>query len=187
MAAWTTISNGLVAVGAKPFATTIQALRDNPIAIAEGAANAPKVVGPAVSVTRPSRNISGTTPAGWTDLDRVKIMRFDFWQTTGAFASDIQARFSTNNGGSWGSYQSLGFGMGTNQSAVGTLWLDITNGDYEFYATRFATSSGNPIAVFNTGSVTVPSNANGLQFRNSTGSGTPTLNIRGVILEGISP
>jgi hypothetical protein len=44
MAAWTTISNALVAVGAKPFATTIQALRDNPIAIAEGASGAPRVV-----------------------------------------------------------------------------------------------------------------------------------------------
>jgi hypothetical protein len=43
MAAWTTISNALVAVGAKPFATTIQALRDNPIAIAEGASGAPRV------------------------------------------------------------------------------------------------------------------------------------------------
>jgi hypothetical protein len=185
--AWTTISNGLVAVGAKPFATTIQALRDNPIAIADGDVNAPKVVGPAVSLTRPSRNISGNTPAGWTDLDRVKLMRFDFWQTVNAPAADIQARFSTNNGGSWGSYQSLGFGIAAGQSAFGTLWLDITNGDYEFYATRFPTGGGNPIAVFNTGSVTVPSNANGLQFRNSTGSGNPTLNIRGVILEGISP
>lgn len=35
MPAYTTITNGLVAVGAKPFATTIQALRDNPLAIAE--------------------------------------------------------------------------------------------------------------------------------------------------------
>jgi hypothetical protein len=41
--AWTTISNALVAVGAKPFATTIQALRDNPGAIAEGATGAPVV------------------------------------------------------------------------------------------------------------------------------------------------
>lgn len=41
--AWTTISNALVAVGAKPFATTIQALRDNPIAIANGDSGAPKV------------------------------------------------------------------------------------------------------------------------------------------------
>jgi hypothetical protein len=35
MTVYTTISNALVAVGAKPFATTIQALRDNPLAIGE--------------------------------------------------------------------------------------------------------------------------------------------------------
>ena len=36
MTAWTTISNALVAVGAKPFASTMQALRDNVIAAFEG-------------------------------------------------------------------------------------------------------------------------------------------------------
>jgi hypothetical protein len=41
--AWTNIDNALVSVGALPFATTIQALRDNPIAIANGDAGAPKV------------------------------------------------------------------------------------------------------------------------------------------------
>lgn len=35
MTTFTSISNALVAVGAKPFATTVQALRDNPLAIAE--------------------------------------------------------------------------------------------------------------------------------------------------------
>lgn len=43
MTTYTNITNALVAVGAKPFATTIQALRDNPIAIAEGDVTAPKV------------------------------------------------------------------------------------------------------------------------------------------------
>lgn len=44
MPAFTTISNALVAVGAKPFATTMQALRDNPLAIAEGDPTAPKIL-----------------------------------------------------------------------------------------------------------------------------------------------
>jgi len=35
MPAFTNLVNALVAVGAKPFATTMQALRDNPLAIAE--------------------------------------------------------------------------------------------------------------------------------------------------------
>lgn len=44
MTTYTSISNALVAVGAKPFATTIQALRDNPLAISEGSTGAPVVV-----------------------------------------------------------------------------------------------------------------------------------------------
>ena len=49
MPAYTTITNGLVAVGAKPFATTMQALRDNPLAIAEGDVTAPKILGQAAA------------------------------------------------------------------------------------------------------------------------------------------
>lgn len=41
MTTFTTITNALVAVGAKPFASTMQALRDNPISIAEGDPTAP--------------------------------------------------------------------------------------------------------------------------------------------------
>lgn len=48
MTTYTTITNALVAVGAKPFATTIQALRDNPLAIAEGDATAPSLL-PAIA------------------------------------------------------------------------------------------------------------------------------------------
>lgn len=41
MATWQNISNGAVAVGGIPASSTVTALRDNPIAIAEGAKNAP--------------------------------------------------------------------------------------------------------------------------------------------------
>lgn len=40
---WTNIPNALVAVGAKPFASTLQALRDNIIALALGEALAPRI------------------------------------------------------------------------------------------------------------------------------------------------
>jgi hypothetical protein len=41
MTAFTTLSNDLVGVGAKPFATTVQALRDNPVAIGEADSSVP--------------------------------------------------------------------------------------------------------------------------------------------------
>ena len=78
--AWTTISNALVAVGAKPFATTIQALRDNPGAIAEGASGAP------------------VNQAAWHPFDKVTVgdaatgVIYDF-ATNGARAS-VTANFA---------------------------------------------------------------------------------------------
>ena len=49
--AWTNIDNALVSVGALPFATTIQALRDNPIAIAAGDVGAPRNTDASLSTT----------------------------------------------------------------------------------------------------------------------------------------
>jgi hypothetical protein len=54
--AWTNISNALVSVGALPFATTIQALRDNPIAIANGDAGAPRIQAAALDTTNNERD-----------------------------------------------------------------------------------------------------------------------------------
>jgi hypothetical protein len=56
--AWTDIDNALVSVGALPFATTIQALRDNPIAIANGDAGAPQIQPSAIPVSTVANRIA---------------------------------------------------------------------------------------------------------------------------------
>jgi len=43
MTTWTTIANTAVAAGGRPRGSLMTALRDNPVAIAEGAAGAPRV------------------------------------------------------------------------------------------------------------------------------------------------
>lgn len=48
MTTYTPIPDALVAVGAKPFATTIQALRDNTLAIVEADASVPAILLPSV-------------------------------------------------------------------------------------------------------------------------------------------
>jgi hypothetical protein len=55
MTTYSTISNAAVAVGAIPSSTTVTALRDNPIAIAEAASGAPVMV------------------SGWHPVDKVTI------------------------------------------------------------------------------------------------------------------
>lgn len=63
MTAWTTISNALVAVGAKPFATTMQALRDNVVAAFEGDSTA---VAAGVTLKDPALDTGAATAAGTT-------------------------------------------------------------------------------------------------------------------------
>jgi hypothetical protein len=43
MATWTNLPNTAVGVGGLPSGTTVTALRDNPVAIAEGATGAPRI------------------------------------------------------------------------------------------------------------------------------------------------
>ena len=49
MADWTTLPNAAVGVGGLPSGTTVTALRDNPVAIAEGAPGAPRIYGDAAA------------------------------------------------------------------------------------------------------------------------------------------
>jgi len=49
MTTWTTIPNTAVAAGGRPRGSVITALRDNPVAIAEGASGAPRVAFAATS------------------------------------------------------------------------------------------------------------------------------------------
>ena len=67
MTAWTTISNALVAVGAKPFASTMQALRDNVVAAFEGDTTA---VAAGITLKDPALDTGAATAAGiaWVGL-----------------------------------------------------------------------------------------------------------------------
>lgn len=67
MTAYTTISNALVAVGGKPFATTIQALRDNLLGAMEGDATA---VAAGVTLKDPALDTGAATAQGtaWVGL-----------------------------------------------------------------------------------------------------------------------
>ena len=51
MADWTNLPNQAVGVGGLPSGTTVTALRDNPVAIAEGAPGAPRIVDGALATT----------------------------------------------------------------------------------------------------------------------------------------
>jgi hypothetical protein len=78
MTAWTTISGALVAVGAKPFATTVQALRDNPVALGEKDTTVPLnlrlgkwLLGTIATTSGTSLSLGSLDLTHWTSLECV--------------------------------------------------------------------------------------------------------------------
>ena len=95
MADWTTLPNAAVGVGGLPSGTTVTALRDNPIAIAEGTAGAPRLYLRALEQLeagdqiRSRRDASFTVPTDET-RDRLSIGL--------AQSGDIRAAITKNSG-----------------------------------------------------------------------------------------
>ena len=168
MADWTNLPNLAVGVGGLPSGTTVTALRDNPIAIAEGADGAPKVQGIALDkvflcqITR-GNNV---TPIGVNDLDNVKGILFIGALHSRSPASATQIRFSTNNGDTWGDWSFWTFAEPT---AFATIHLDLITGDWVSTGVRLEGqidnfSSG---ALTQSGSFGVLANVNAFQIRNT--------------------
>ena len=74
MADWTNLPNAAVGVGGLPSGTTVTALRDNPVAIAEGAAGAPRVVGDALNLRIAAVDPRGMASVVFTDLEPASFL-----------------------------------------------------------------------------------------------------------------
>ena len=113
MATWTTIANTAVDVDSPVTVSLVTALRDNPEAIAEGAAGAPKVVPAALNITL---DVSTTTADGTivtiTGLGRVDNIlshyRFDVARAaSGTGTGTYRYRTSTDGGSTWSGYTTI--------------------------------------------------------------------------------
>jgi hypothetical protein len=166
MTTYTAISNTLVAVGAKPFASTIQALRDNPIAIAEGDDTAPRIVARARAFEfLPRVTDIGTTAVGYTDLDPKNIYLFFAEQLASSTSRVMQARASSNNGSSWGSWFAIYQSLTTNPTNF-SFYVNNITGIWSSCST-----SGSLFADVDLG----VTNINAFQVRHSTSGARHTL------------
>lgn len=148
MADWTEISDTSLDPDAPLTSELAYAWRDNPIAIAEGAAGAPRISPLAFDGTRILPAIS-TNGASILNLGDVEILEIFLNYVGGGGSNNMGVRFSTDNGVGWGSYQTF------YSSAIETWWrfgrINLVTGDFLIGST--------------TGTLTVPSDVNAVGFR----------------------
>jgi hypothetical protein len=142
--AWTNIDNALVSVGALPFATTIQALRDNPIAIANADAGAPPVSFAAISAGIAGASAGAIGTYVFADSSTTSDVAFGSTRpgsqlrptsaargitfTAGPVSGDATFTVGSTLSGTWRAmgYYDYADGSGALSALGATLWLRIS-------------------------------------------------------------
>ena len=159
MADWTNLPNAAVGVGGLPSGTTVTALRDNPVAIAQGAAGAPRVQARGLSPFLLGKLAgSGTSASGFMDLDPLTVLRFDAYFSGSTQFSDpaviqfrnLEMRVSANNGSSWTSW----FNLGNRQMGVCFGYLDLLSGSFVGSVHELTESGSDPFRL-NPGNISI--------------------------------
>lgn len=157
-------------------------IRDNPIALAEGAESAPKISPVALSgVYIGFLQQTGTTENGFGGLDRHKkiLMSGTIRGSSSPSANSVQIRYSNDNGSTWGSYQSF-FSPPQDKFCFFSGHFDLEDGRVNIVA-LITTPSVSTVAT----TLTVPSDVNAFAIRCQQGD----MNFNAIVtaVEGVSP
>ena len=106
MADWTELDTNGLLPGEPLTSAKALAFFENPVAMAEGKVNAPKVVSEALNMLVGA----GASTTSFTNLERIDKVLINTLMTHTAGAGNRQMRYrtSTNNGSSWGGYSTFG-------------------------------------------------------------------------------
>jgi hypothetical protein len=163
-------------------------LRDNPLAIAEGATGAPPVHPAALDVYRGRVDVVGNTPQQYLNLDRVNNVRLDvgILAVASVATQTLEASYSANNGSTWGAYQAFTNVFATGAAAqadrrhfAGVVRVSLVGGAWNANGNR----AGDPAApsvgatIVSNGTHTVPIGCNAVRFRLSSASGNATIDL----------
>ena len=160
MPQWTDIDPNDLLPGDPWTSGKAQAAFENVEALAEGAEGAPRVAAIALGgLALPA--ITAGSFAGWTDLADVAELVLTGWYSVGAGGGTLQARFSIDNGSTWGSAETLA-SLTAETSGPLIVSINLVTGDYS--VARFDAASVND-------TVTVPADVNAFQIRAPATSG----------------
>ena len=148
MTAWTEITELETDPGKPGKSELIKALAKNPIAMAEGAADAPKVVSEALNLLQ--IRSAGSQNVTALNLDRIAtlfVMGFVTSNGTDVGVSRLEYELSSDNGSSFGLATTIVFVSNNTNFGVernsGAVFVDMVG----FNAIRFQTNSGLAIAI----------------------------------------
>jgi hypothetical protein len=136
MTDYTDLPNASVAQGGLAAGTTVTALRDNPLSIAEGDPTAPAIKKDALSIDRATDIVAVSTTAGtesniWDGYGLVQVNIGG--NPTGTTARFLEMRLSNDGGASWSSAGAVSVSIRTGSSniiALGAGIINLVDGTY---------------------------------------------------------
>ena len=183
--AWTTLDLNNLLAGEPLIEAEVLALYENPIAIAEGAPGAPRVVPKALAYSFfPYVEASGSTIIEYSDLDPLTFVFFDIYTVPSGTSSRFhQLRVSSDGGNTFSAWFEPMGRVDQNRNH-NLFYFDLTTGLVEIY--RIANGGESRFKVelqLGLGGDTGVQNINTIQFRIS-GSG-PSQNIVGWVMSRV--
>ena len=174
MTTYTAIPNGDIDQDSPLTQPLLTLVRDNPIAISEGATGAPRNQGISLdNVFAGYLTSTGTTPAALTGLDGVKQLKIAGAVNNSASSQIVQIAFSNDGGSSYGSWQSAAT-MTTTSFGCFEMTVNVVSGVCSGSGFYEAGTSGLTIVA---SSVTVPSGVDAIQIRNNATGGVIRANV----------
>lgn len=180
MADWKTIPDTDVDPDAPVTSELMYALRDNPVAIAEGAVGAPRVMGVALDtfIGYNDTMMTQSRPVAFVGLEGIGEVLVSFNATGSAGIINthvLQVSFTNNNGATWGSWVSLSnytIPVGTSDNVVGCSYLFTISMNDAISCMLFGFSGSAPVRNGNTVRIIsgMPVGVNGFRFRQSLNS-----------------
>lgn len=172
MADWKNIPDTDVDPDAPVTSELMYALRDNPVALAEGAVGAPRVMGIALNtfLAHQSKNMTQSDPIAFVGLDGIGEVLIAFSCTGGGSAADqtLQVSLTNDNGSTWSNWVGLtGYTINKDSGSSFLFTISVNNGNAIMMFGSYGTAvirSGNIV-----NSITgIPTGANGFRFRQSS-------------------
>lgn len=168
MTDWTDIDDSQIEAGKPGRAVDGRALRDNPVAIAEGADGAPPVYQAAMFYTGTIAALSGTSVVGSFDITGVGKLMGHCFINTGLGAASAQFSVSSDNGSSWGSWLDIA-STGTGEPGAHSFTIDLVGGIC--LSTGVIGEGANATSTYTYTTFTAITTATNIRFRASAGTG----------------